>query len=252
MTPPPNNPPDLTPRQEALSPLQERIRYQFDDIGLLERALCHSSMTNAGKQSYERLEFLGDSILGFVVADYLYHLTPEIPEGRLTDRRAQIVSRPPLAQIAADLSLPSFLEAGRGLQQRDLESPRIHADLVEAVLGAIFLDGGIEAARRFVHEIVLPQAGKLENQQKQERDSKSRILHFAQVNDLGQPTYRITKTEGPDHERIFTVAVVIQDEEIASGRARTKQAAEMEAAELAIATLSRRIEAEASSSEEPE
>ena len=220
-------------RRRQLAELAERLGHQFGDLGLLDRALCHASTGNEGRESYERLEFLGDAILGFLVADHVFGLTPEIPEGELTDRRAQIVSRKPLSGIAGTLGLDRYLVVGRGLREEDRQSNRIRADLVEAVLAAIYLDGGVRAARRFVQRHVLPglpepaAAGS-------ERDSKSRLLHYAQVNIMGQPSYELQQAWGPDHERWFEVAVVLQGEQIAVGRGRTKQDAEKQAAAEAI------------------
>ncbi len=231
-----NRSPINSARQRVLRELCKTLEYEFADLDILERALCHSSTTNAGKASYERLEFLGDAILGFLVADHLFKLEPEIPEGQLTDRRASIVSRSPLAEIARAINLPAYIEAGRGLNASDLDSPRIHADLVEAVIGAIYLDGGIRPARKFVTQQVIKRVGDSPGS-RSPSNPKSRLLHFAQINELGQPSYRVTDVEGPDHQRVFTVVVILDSQEYESGSAGAKQAAEMEAAELTLRAL---------------
>ncbi len=226
-------------RAQELGQLAGRLGHAFADLFRLERALCHSSTGNERRANYERLEFLGDAILGFLIADELFHHTPEIPEGELTDRRAQIVSRPPLARVGAALDLGSFLVGGRGLREQDRRSHRILADLVEAVCAAIYLDGGLRAARRFVRRHVMPQL-EAAGGEPMPRDPKSQLLHFAQVHEMGQPRYALEQTWGPDHEREFEVSVWIGEERIATGRGRTKQAAEKQAAEGALDCLRRR------------
>ena len=229
-------------RIAALRELSATLQHEFRSIELIERALVHSSMGNAGKANYERLEFLGDAILGFLVAEHLFRITPEIPEGELTDRRAKIVSREPLAEIGQTLGLARYVEAGRGLSSEELHSTRILADLVEAVLAAIYLDGGIRAARRFVRLHVLPHPAMAAAASGTPRDPKSRFLHFAQAQGLGQPEYVTLGHEGPDHARTFTVSARLGGEEIATGSARSKRAAEMIAAEDALKTLRGRAE----------
>jgi ribonuclease-3 len=232
-----SSPESLHPaREQELLALAERLGHRFADLGLLERALCHSSTGNEGRVSYERLEFLGDAILGFLVADVLFHTKPEIPEGELTDRRAQIVSRQPLARVGEALELSRYLIGGRGLRDQDRRSRRILADLVESVVAAIYLDGGVRAARAFLKRHVLPHAGTGTSGPAL-RDPKSRLLHYAQVRDMGQPRYELEDAWGPDHAREFQVAVYLQGTRIATGSGRTKQAAEKRAAAQALEQL---------------
>jgi ribonuclease-3 len=231
--------PAETVRARALTELARQIGHEFRDPELLTRALVHSSMGNEGKASYERLEFLGDAVLGFLVADHLYRMRPEIPEGELTDRRAKIVAREPLAAVARRLGLARYLEAGRGLSLEELDSPRIQADVLEAILGAIYLDGGVRAARRFVRQHLIDPS-ELRLELTGERDPKSRLLHYAQAHGHGQPAYRMVGTEGPDHAQVFTVTVSISGADIASGDGRSKQKAEMAAADAALRLLRRR------------
>ncbi len=236
-------PPELSSaRAETLRAVSERIGHEFRDLTLLDRALTHASLGNEGRLSYERLEFLGDAVLGFVVADHLYSRTPEIPEGELTDQRAQRVSREPLSRIAKKLDLKSALAVGRGLRSQELDSPRIQADLVEAILGAVYVDGGIRAARKFVRKHVLSKGALEIIAKKKTRDAKSRLLHLAQCHGLGQPRYVLVESTGPDHDRTFTVSVTIGGDEYGTGTAKSKQAAEMEAAEVAVEALRRNIE----------
>jgi ribonuclease-3 len=226
-------------RARELTELADRLGHSFKDLSLLEQALCHSSTGNEGRASYERLEFLGDAILGFLVAEELFGKEPPIPEGELTDRRAHIVSRRPLARVATSLGLGAMLIGGRGLREQDRKSHRIQADLVEAVIAAIYLDGGVRAARKFVKKHVLRQLGP-DVQGPIARDSKSRLLHWAQVHGNGQPSYELARAWGPDHERSFEVVVLLQGERIASGIGRTKQDAEKDAAAAALELLAAR------------
>jgi ribonuclease-3 len=224
-------------RAKELAALARRLGHRFKDLRLLDRALCHSSTGNERRDNYERAEFLGDAVLGFLVADHLFRREPEIPVGQLTDHRARVVSRPPLAKIAAELGLGALLVGGRGLREQDRASKRILADLVEAVLGAIYLDGGVRAARKFVRAHILGRMPAETGARKAYRDPKSRLLHFAQVNQRGQPTYRVLDAHGPDHERIFRVTVELQGEMLGTGQGSTKQAAEMMAARAALEHL---------------
>lgn len=229
--------PQIHPARAAeLTALAERLGHRFRDLGLLDRALCHSSTGNERRTNYERLEFLGDAVLGFLVAEALYHHEPEIPEGELTDRRARIVSRAPLAAIARDLGLGDALVGGRSLRAQDRGSMRILADLTESVLAAVYLDGGIRAARKFVRRHVLARLDQAVRS-RPERDPKSRLLHFSQVRFQDQPSYSLLDTCGPDHARVFEVAVSLGGRTLATGSGRTKQAAEKVAAQRALELL---------------
>ena len=150
------NPAILKARERSLLELSERLGYEFKDLSLLDRALTHASMGNEGKQSYERLEFLGDAFLNFAVADVLYRQDAEVAEGQLTETRARIVSRQPLARAARRLDLQSHLISGKGLRESERGSARILCDLMESVLGAVLIDGGVTSARAFVRRHILP------------------------------------------------------------------------------------------------
>jgi ribonuclease-3 len=217
-------------RRIALRSLAKRLGHTFKDIELLERALTHASMGNEGLRSYERLEFLGDSFLNFAVAEALYRAEPEIAEGRLTEIRARFVSQPPLAEVAARLGLCDHLLHGRGLREGERHSERIRADLVEAVLGAILVDSGVVAARKFVRRHVLPKGCELPEPQQAAKDSKTALLHFCQHRGLGQPSYELIETTGLQHEQEFRVRARLADGRSEEGSDRTKRAAEKVAA----------------------
>lgn len=223
------NPAIAKARTESLRTLCERLGYEFKDLSLLDRALTHASMGNEGKKSYERLEFLGDAFLNFAAADALYRRHGEIPEGQLTEARSRIVSRQPLAAVARRLELHLHLESGKGLQTSEKCSARILCDLMESVLGAILIDGGVTPARAFVRRHILPKANPAATVENT-KDAKTGLLHYCQHNKLGQPRYELMETTGLQHEQEFVVRAHLLDGRDATGKGRTKRAAEKAAA----------------------
>lgn len=226
-----------TARRNELASLALRIGHAFNDLVHLERALCHASMGNEKKDNYERLEFLGDSILNFLVAEYLFHYRPDVPVGQLTELRARLVARQPLAHIGTTLALGRALEGGRGLREQDRASPRILADLTEAVLAAVYLDGGLQAAVAFIEHWIMPMLGDVERHPAPPRDAKSRILHFAQTRGLGQPTYEVLSELGPPHDKTFEVGCVVDGHTVARATGKTRQEAEKIAAATSLEIL---------------
>jgi ribonuclease-3 len=168
------------------------------DLSLLDRALTHASMGNEGKRSYERLEFLGDAFLNFAVADVLFRADTEVAEGQLTETRARIVSRPPLAAAARRLDLATHLISGKGLRDSERQGERILADLVEAVLGAVLIDGGVTAARAFVRRHLLPkdELGH-DSRPPRRRTARRRCCTICQHHKLGQPRYELRRDDRP-------------------------------------------------------
>lgn len=224
-------------RRRTLRELATRLGHRFDDLDLLDRALTHASMGNEGKPSYERLEFLGDGFLNFAIADVLYRADGQVAEGQLTETRARIVSRGPLAEVGRRLDLANHLVHGKGLRENERQGERILCDLVEAVLGAILLDGGVTAARAFVRRHILPKGKDLQLAPSAEKDSKTALLHHCQHHKLGQPRYELVETTGQQHEQEFRVVARLQDGRKADGTGRTKRAAEKVAAERLLAKL---------------
>jgi ribonuclease III len=227
----------LAARERTLRQLAERLGHSFTDLALLDRALTHSSARNEGKKSYERLEFLGDAFLNFAVADVLYRSDAEVAEGELTDTRSRIVSRGPLAAAAQRLDLATHLVSGKGLRSNEAQGDRILADLLEAVLGAILIDGGVTAARKFVKRHVLPDGALAPDQPTAEKDSKTALLHWCQHRQLGQPTYDLLATTGAPHAQEFAVRAKLANGQQAEGRARTKRSAEKAAAAALLERL---------------
>jgi ribonuclease-3 len=231
------NPLQLDAHRRALTELGERLGHRFADLDLLQRALTHASTGNEGKKSYERLEFLGDAFLNFAVALRLYHADTEIAEGQLTETRSRIVSRPPLAAAGQRLDLAHYLQSGKGLRANERSSDRILADLVEAVLGAILLDGGVAAAQDFVDRHLLPEGSLTPATPEVSKDSKTALLHFCQHHQLGQPRYELAETIGLQHNQQFRVIARLLDGRAAEGMDRTKRGAEKLAAERLLAAL---------------
>ncbi len=217
-------------RERSLHELSERLGYTFKDLSLLDRALTHASMGNEGKKSYERLEFLGDAFLNFAVADVLFRQDTDVAEGRLTETRSRIVSRQPLARAARRLDLQSHLLSGKGLRESERSSARILCDLMESVLGAVLIDGGVTPARRLVRRHILPKKGSPATTAEPSKDAKTALLHHCQHNKLGQPRYQLIETIGLQHEQEFVVRAHIVDGRAANGSGRTKRAAEKQAA----------------------
>ncbi len=225
-------------RRTTLRALAKTLGHEFADLDLLDRALTHASMGNEGKKSYERLEFLGDAFLNFAVADVLFRADTEVEEGQLTETRARIVSRRPLAEAARRLDLVTHLVSGKGLRDAERHSERILADLVEAVLGAVLIDGGVTSARAFVRRHLLPKTGQEGGEeQAPEKDSKTALLHWCQHRKLGQPRYELVETTGLQHEQEFVVRAKLLDGRAAEGCARTKRAAEKLAAAALLDNL---------------
>ena len=217
--------------------LEEKLGYSFQDSSLLEHALTHSSYANESRgrcTSNERLEFLGDSVLGMVVADHLYRTCPDMPEGELTRTRAALVCEESLVEVAQELGLGDYLRLGRGEELGGgRHRPSIQADAVEAVLAAVYLDGGIGSARKIIHRYILSQPQKPSGH----RDHKTALQELVQRESGQTLTYRLTGEKGPDHAKVFWVEVCLNDETVGSGKGRSKKEAEQMAAKAAIEQL---------------
>lgn len=222
------------------SDLEKRIGYEFNDKLLLRTALTHSSKANEDRGSIEcneRLEFLGDSILGFIVAEYIYMNNPGMPEGKMTRLRAELVCEKNLVTVARSLDIGSALLLGRGEEHTGGRTrTSILADAVESIIAAIYLDGGLEMASRFIYKHVLE---KLESGEfkPQNTDSKTYLQEIVQRTSGQLLEYNVTGSTGPEHERIFTVEVLLNGKHIADGTGRTKKAAEQDAAKHALLIL---------------
>ena len=219
--------------------LETAIGYRFGNISLLQNALTHSSYANErwhnSLMSNERLEFLGDSILGMVVAEYLYKHFPDRPEGELTRMRADMVCEKSLAEVAARIELGKHLMLGNGEEQgggRARES--ILADAVESVIAAAFLDGGMTAARKFIEQFILVEVPvkKLHN-----ADYKTSLQELVQQKKHQVLSYRLTGESGPDHDKHFDVEVSLNGNVVGVGSGSSKKKAEQMAARCALERL---------------
>ncbi len=224
--------------------LEERLGYRFQNSQLLANALTHSSYANEhreeGMPSNERLEFLGDSVLGMVVADHLYREHPNMPEGELTRIRASLVCETSLYETAKLLNLGSYLRLGRGENAGGgRKRPSILADATEAVLAAVYLDGGLEAARQLIERFII---GYEKEKQQEKRDYKTALQELVQRKSGQNLTYELTGESGPSHAKVFSVTVRLNGQELGSGQGRSKKAAEQAAAKTAVAALGGRKE----------
>ena len=222
-----------------ISDLETAIGYRFTNITLLQNALAHSSYANErwhnSLKSNERLEFLGDSILGMVVAEYLYHKFPDRPEGELTRMRADMVCETSLAAIADRLSLGDHLLLGHGEEQGGgRKRASILADAVESIIAASFLDGGMEAARGIISRFVLTNVpvNRLQNE-----DYKTALQELVQQKKNQTLAYRLIGESGPDHDKHFIVEVTLNGEPLGQGNGTSKKRAEQDAARVAIEIL---------------
>ena len=221
--------------------LEEKLGYTFQDKSLLENALTYSSCANESKgrlHSNERLEFLGDSILGMVVAEHLYRNHPDLPEGELTRTRAALVCEESLVEVAHDLGLGDYLKLGKGEEAGGGRTrPSIRADAVEAVLAAVYLDGGIGSARKIIQKYILSREIEGLNSQ---RDYKTALQELIQRESGQSLKYRLTGSEGPDHDKRFFVEVDLNGQPVGAGKGRSKKEAEQMAAKAAIAKLNQK------------
>lgn len=215
--------------------LEKRIGYHFKNQALLDQALTHSSFSNEQKINkkphYERLEFLGDAVLELVTSDFLYHKYPDMAEGKLSKTRASMVCESSLALCAEELELGCFLLLGKGEESdRGRIKASIIADVMEAIIGAIYLDGGMEPARAHIYRFILSD---LEHKTLF-YDSKSSLQEYIQKNLKKEFHYELVEVSGPEHEKVFKVEVLMEGVRLGSGQGRTKKAAEQKAAYEAL------------------
>ncbi len=223
-----------------MTALENKLGYVFRDPSLLETALTHSSYANEnrsrGPVCNERLEFLGDSVLGTTVAEYLYRHYPQMPEGRMTRLRAELVCEQSLYHVAQKLDLGRSLRLGKGEEHNGgRERPSILSDAVEAVIAAIYLDGGIAPASALIHRCLLDDLGPMEPDCY--NDFKTALQEFVQRQSGQVLIYELTGESGPDHDKTFSVRVLLNGEPLGEGTGHTKKEAEQAAARNALETL---------------
>lgn len=204
----------------------------------MERALTHRSVTEFSHQNLERLEFLGDAVLSHVISAYLYRRYKQATEGELTRRRSALVNKDILFRSGQSMELHRFIRVNRGVKLSDSRVQRnLVGDAMEALIGALYLDGGMVAAEKFIF-------GRLVRQQKESGEiinNKGRLIEFCHQMNLGSPRFRLIKTKGPEHDKQFVVQVKIRSRTFEQAQADNKKTAEQDAAELAMEALSREL-----------
>ena len=220
-----------------LNALEERLEYQFHDLALLDTALTHTSYVKGdGRASAhnERLEFLGDAVLELCTSEYLFTRFPDSDEGAMTRLRAQAVCESALYEVAKDYGFGRLLLLGRGEDHSGgREKPSILSDAVEAVIGALYIDGGMEVAKRFIMRFVHKSvedamAGRLI------KDHKTMLQEYVQKHHMGQIAYELIGSSGPDHNKTFSMRVLVAGETAGTGEGRPKQEAGQQAARAAL------------------
>jgi len=231
----------VVPLERAIADLEQRIGYRFRDLGLLEHALTHKSKAHedatGGVVDNESLEFLGDAVLGFVVADLLYREFPHFQEGQKSKAKAALVSTAALAELAQRIGLGAYLLLGRGEEKTGgRQKQALLADGCEAVIAAVYLDGGVDAARDF---ILGELRDEIEHVRSPDflRDFKSALQERLQADGRPLPEYEVTAERGPDHDKRFHVTVRVSGVVLADSEGRTKKEAEQLAARHALAAL---------------
>jgi len=223
-------------KRGGVAAFEQRLGYEFKTRAALEAAWVHRSAANERKLpgNYERLEFLGDAVLGLITAAWLYRAHPDLPEGELSRRKSALVSAGALASYAREIGLGQHLVLGQGEEKsggRDKAS--LLADSFEAVIAAVYLDGGMRAARGVVERFLRESAGSLDLES---TDAKSKLQENIQAAGRPAPVYRVSRETGPDHAKQFTVEVLIDGEVAGHGTGRSKKAAELDAARSVLAT----------------
>ena len=228
--------------RDEFGDLQRALGYRFRDVGLLEHALTHTSRANedvsGGVKDNESLEFLGDAVLGFVVADLLFREFPQLDEGEKSKMKASLVSTLALARQADALLLGDHLLLGRGEEKTGgRRKQALLADAYEALIAAIYLDGGIEEVGAFIRRELAPRITDLRRDGASWDDYKSALQEHLQSHDLPLPEYRLAAAVGPDHRKLFEVELIVNGETLAKGAGPSKKEAEQEAARLALEKL---------------
>ncbi|ALE03999.1 ribonuclease III [Bartonella ancashensis] len=216
-------------KRHSTDHLKKLTGHDFRDEDQLKKALTHSSVQNSKQGNYERLEFLGDRVLGLVIAEMLHHLFPEASEGELSVRLNGLVNAQTCSEIAQEMNLPDMIYVG--FEMRNLEERRLanmYADVVEALIAVIYLEGGLESVRRFVQRYWQDRARKMDASR---RDAKTELQEWAHIQNGVQPIYRVIQRSGPDHDPVFLVEVSVSGFVSEVGQGSSKRHAERAAAE---------------------
>ena len=222
--------------------LEEKLGYTFRDPALLEEALTHRSLINEildeGRRDNERLEFLGDAVLGFLVAEWIMEVFPNEQEGELTRLRSVLVKEKRLCEVSMELGLGDFLNMGKGEEQMGgRRKPSVLANAFESLLGALYLDGGGDTVRDLVRRLFKPYLDRAKKDRRLLADPKSRLQEFMLTLFRIPPVYTVAEEQGPDHAKIFIVQLTVRNLILGSGTGRSKKEAEQDAAEKFLRDL---------------
>ena len=225
--------------ETKIKELEKRIGYEFHDMQMLMTAMCHSSYANEHRQRQihdnERLEFLGDSILGFVVADFLYRTRPDLQEGELTRMRADAVCETNLARVARSLNVSEHMLLGHGGEHDgSRQRSSILCDMMEAIIAAVYLDGGFDAAKQLIERRILCDISRTAHPAE---DYKTHLQELVQREKDQRIQYRLIGESGPDHDKHFSTEVLLNGEVVGCGEGSSKKRAEQMAAKVAIERL---------------
>lgn len=220
-----------------LAQLQSRLGYVFQDRSLLQQALTHRSFCEERDSSYERLEFLGDSVIGLIISQFLYENFPQKAEGDLTKIKASLVSEITLTQVAQSISLGKYIQMSNEEKKAGgQEKASIISDAYEALIGAVFLDGGLSPATRTIDKHILSRIHQIIKNDAF-RNYKGELLEYLQAQGRRLPRYQVLEEKGPDHEKKFVIAVFVKGKEWGKGSGTTKKEAEQNAAKVALEKL---------------
>jgi len=224
----------LANKNGQLIKLQEQLSYFFSDTNLLIQAITHKSMASDYATNYERLEFLGDAVIDHVISEKLFHEFPEASEGILTKKRSALVQKSFLADMGSLLNLLTYISAASSVNlAQEKVSQKQLANVYEAIIGAIHLDGGINPCEKLIERTIWSHR----HEAWRNINYKGLLIEYCQGNQLGTPKFAVTNIEGPEHEKVFEVAVKVEDREFPSASGVTKKAAEQEAAQIALDIL---------------
>ncbi|OGC75937.1 MAG: ribonuclease III [candidate division Zixibacteria bacterium RBG_16_40_9] len=227
--------------ENSLKKLQKKIGYNFNNLNLLKEAVTHKSYIKSGgcpnSNSNERLEFLGDSILGLVICEFLYKKFPDKSEGELTKLKAGLVNEVTLSNVGRNLGLGEFLYLSPEEEKSGgRERPSLVADGYEALIGAVYLDGGLQAISKLISSQILTRFRELTDD-RQNINYKGELLEYLQALGWGMPEYEVEEAIGPDHQKKFTIAAIAKGEKVGVGEGASKKEAEQKAARMAIEKL---------------
>ena len=222
--------------EETLNECQKTLDYEFKDRELLNLSLTHASCKTDETPSNERLEYLGDAVLGSVISEYLFHEYPDLTEGEMTQIKSSVVSKPALAAESERLGLWRFMSVGKGMASLDEMPPSLLANVFEALVGAIYLDGGIEPARKFIINALRRQI-ELTEDGRHRKNYKSLLQEYSQRTFGVLPIYEVVEEEGPDHMKSFLVIVKIKGKKYETAWGNSKKEAEQNAAEATLRIL---------------